>query len=223
MRRPKRKRKATLLEFQRAFPDEASCARYLFKRRWPEGFICPDCGTERRAAALKRRAWTYECLKCGRQTSLTAGTAMHRTKQPLTVWFWAAHLMATHSNGISALQLKDQLGLSYKVAWLLVQKLRRAMVDPDREKLEGLVEIDQTEIPYRTGDAFFDQTKAGKIIIVGAVRSSTTRPAARPRSSSGRSISTLAPGGYGSPPFRATTTNTSGSSSSPTWRAAPAC
>src|ERR1019366_1370052 len=65
------------------------------------------CG-KGRAAALKSRAYTYECSSCGRQTSITAGTAMHRTKLPLTTWFWAAHLMATHSNGMSARQLEDQ-------------------------------------------------------------------------------------------------------------------
>jgi len=73
----------------------------------------------------------YEC--CGRQTSTTAGPALHRTKRPLTVWFWAAHLMSTHSNGMSARQLQDQLGLTYRTAWLLTQKLRRSMVDPDRD------------------------------------------------------------------------------------------
>ena len=72
---------------------------------------------------------------------------MHRSKLPLTAWFWAAHLMATHSNGMSARQLEDQLGVAYKTAWLLTQKLRRSMVDPDREPLEGVVEVDQTEIP----------------------------------------------------------------------------
>ena len=62
---------------------------------------------------------------------------MHRSKLPLTSWFWAAHLMATHSNGMSARQLEDQLGVTYKTAWLLTQKLRRSMVDPDRDPLEG--------------------------------------------------------------------------------------
>ena len=57
---------------------------------------------------------------------------MHRSKLPLTTWFWAAHLMATHSNGMSARQLADQLGVTYKTAWLLTQKLRRSMVDPNR-------------------------------------------------------------------------------------------
>ncbi|MBV9481421.1 MAG: transposase, partial [Acidobacteria bacterium] len=89
-------RARSLSEFQAGFPDEASCAAFLFERRWPEGFVCPVCGGGR-AALLRSRAYTYECLACGRQTSITAGTVMHRSKLPLTVWFWAAHLMATHS------------------------------------------------------------------------------------------------------------------------------
>jgi predicted RNA-binding Zn-ribbon protein involved in translation (DUF1610 family) len=161
-------RARSLTQFQEAFPDDASCAAFLFERRWPGGFACPMCGYGD-AASLKSRAHTYECLRCGRQTSITAGTVMHRTKLPLTVWFWAAHLMSTHSNGMSAQQLADQLGLTYKTAWLLTQKLRRSMVDPDRELLEGVVEVDQAEIPFRAGNAFFDPGKAGKILIAGAV------------------------------------------------------
>ena len=161
-------RARSLTEFQSAFPDEASCAAFLFERRWPDGFICPACGAAR-AAALKSRAYTYECYGCGRQTSITAGTAMHRTRLALTAWFWAAHLMSTHSNGMSARQLEDQLGLTYRTAWLLAQKLRRSMVDPDREPLEGVVEVDQAEIPFREGDAFFEPGNAGKILVIGAV------------------------------------------------------
>ena len=95
-------RARSLSEFQTSFPDETSCAAFLFERRWPQGFVCPACGAER-AALLRSRAHTYECLGCGRQTSIPAGTVMHRSKLLLTVWFWAAHLMATHSNGMSAL------------------------------------------------------------------------------------------------------------------------
>jgi hypothetical protein len=161
-------RARSLTQFQEEFPDEASCAAFLFERRWPDGFVCPVCGNGG-AAVLKSRAYTYECSSCGRQTSITAGTAMHRTKLPLTMWFWAAHLMSTHSNGMSARQLSDQLGLTYRTAWLLTQKLRRSMVDPDREPLEGVVEVDQAEIPFRVGNAFFDPGKSGKILIAGAV------------------------------------------------------
>ena len=158
----------SLTQFQQTFPDEPRCAAFLFERRWPDGFVCRGCGA-RRAAALKSRAYTYECLDCGRQTSITAGTAMHRSKLSLTTWFWAAHLMATHSNGMSARQFEDHLGLTYKTAWLLTQKLRRSMVDPNREPLEGVVEVDQTEIPFRADDAFFDPDEPGKILIAGAV------------------------------------------------------
>jgi transposase-like protein len=101
----------TLAEFQKEFPDEATCAAFLYARRWPDGFVCPACG-KGRAVALKSRPRLFECLDCGRQTSLTAGTAMHRSKLPLTTWFWAAHVMATHSNGMSARQLEDQLGVA---------------------------------------------------------------------------------------------------------------
>jgi len=161
-------RARSLSEFQASFPDETSCAAFLFERRWPEGFVCPACGNGR-AASLKSRAHTYECLGCGRQTSITAGTVMHRSKLPLTVWFWAAHLMATHSNGMSALQFEAQLGITYKTAWLLAQKLRRSMIDPQREPLEGVVEVDQAEIPFRADNRFFDPAKSGKILIAGAV------------------------------------------------------
>src|SRR6201987_1976424 len=172
MRRPWRGlwvgRARSLTEFQVPFPAETSCAAFLFERRWPQGFVCPACGGGR-SAVLKSRAHTHECLDCGRQTSIPAGTAMHRSKLPLTVWFWAAHLMATHSNGMSAVQVAAQLGITYKTAWLLAQKLRRSMIDPQRAPLEGVVEVDQTEISFRTDNSFFDPVKSGKILIAGAV------------------------------------------------------
>ena len=187
------RKQPTLLEFQHRFPDEGSCARFLFERRWPSGFVCPGCG-EKRACLLKIRAYTYECAACGRQTSVTAGTVMHRTKLPLTVWFWAAHLMSTHSNGMSAQQLKGQLGLSYSTAWLLEQKLRRSMVDPQRDLLEGVVEIDQAEMPFRTDDGDPDTPlKTGKILVIGAVEivDRTTKKAQKPKAFGEKYLDTL--------------------------------
>src|SRR5258707_13742550 len=108
-------RARSLTEFQEAFPDEASCAAFLFERRWAGGFVYPRCGGDREAA-LKSRAHTYECLDCGRQTSITAGNVMDRSKLPLTGLFLGAHLMSTHSNGKSARQVADPIGLTYKSA-----------------------------------------------------------------------------------------------------------
>ena len=99
---------------------------------------------------------------------------MHASKLPLTMWFWAAFLMATHSNGISALQLQSQLGLgSYRTAWMLCAKLRRAMVNPEREPLCGIVEADETIIPFRTtADPIVlpaGRSAVGKMLVAGAV------------------------------------------------------
>ena len=140
----------SLIAFQQHFPDEAACAAYLTAVRWPHGFVCPRCGHSK-AWLLQTKAWTYECAGCRKQTSVTAGTILHGSKLPLTLWFWAAYLMATHSNGISALQLQHQLALgSYKTAWLLCAKLRASMVAPERNPLYGLVEVDETEIACRS-------------------------------------------------------------------------
>src|SRR5262249_53073380 len=162
----------SLLDFQRRFPDEAACAAYLAAARWPEGFVCPECGCPR-ACLLVTKKHASQCSACHRQTSVTAGTVMHGSKLSLTVWFWAAYLMATHSNGISARQLWRQLGLgSSKSAWLLCAKLRRAMVDPARDPLSGLVEVDETQISYRTRDdppAAGGRSGEGKLQVAAAV------------------------------------------------------
>ncbi len=163
----------SLIDFQRRFADEASCAGYLAEQRWPDGFRCPACGHDR-AWALHTKPWTYECRRCRRQTSVKAGTILHGSKLPLTVWFWAAYLMATHSNGISALQLQKQLGLgSYKSAWLLAAKLRRAMVAPERSPLAGLIEVDEATMSHRTKSdppaGGQGRSHDGKLLIVGAV------------------------------------------------------
>src|SRR6202030_408313 len=162
----------SLIEFQQRFGDEAACAQYLVAARWPDGFVCPGCGGGK-AGRLETNAWTYECASCGRQTSVTAGTILHHSKLPLTTWFWAAYVMATQPNGISALQLQRELGIgSYNTAWLLCAKLRRAMVAPGRSPLSGLVEVDKTEITCRSKNDPMPgggSSQHGKMLVVGAV------------------------------------------------------
>ena len=135
----------TLTEFQRQFATEAACEDYLALCRWPDGFACPRCG-HRRAypiAGSRRR----QCAACRYQASLTAGTVLHNTKTSLTAWFWAAYLAVTDKRGLSALLFQRQLGLRrYETAWMLLHKLRRAMVNVSREPLHGDVEMDDTWI-----------------------------------------------------------------------------
>jgi len=167
------RRPSSLPEFEARFPDDAACARWLFEKRWPDGFRCPACGHDK-GWELGRGTLLVECARCHRQTSVTARTVLHRSHLGLRTWFLAAWLVATHRNGISARQLWLQLGLgSYKAAWLLLRKLRRAMVDPGREPLAGLVEVDETSISFRTRDdpaaAKPGRSREGKLLIAGAV------------------------------------------------------
>lgn len=132
----------TLMEFEIRFASEEACRAYLFGLRWPEGFICPRCG-ERSAWEMSRGLWL--CRGCRRQVSVTSGTIFQDSKLPLMTWFRAVWYVTSQKNGVSALGLQRVLGLgSYKTAWALLHKLRRAMVRPGRDRLTGSVEVDET-------------------------------------------------------------------------------
>lgn len=181
----------SLERFMADFPDDYACAEHLAERRWPDGFVCPHCGSKK-GWRLEAKPWVWECAgkgdapRCRKQTSVISGTVMHGTHLPLRTWFIAAYLVATHSNGISALQLQPKIGVgSYKTAWLLLHKLRRAMVAPDRAPLEGDVEIDETSIPFRRAEESptggQGKSTVGKIFIIGAVEKRGGRSAGRIR------------------------------------------
>ena len=130
-------------EFRTLFSTEDDCRQYLFEERFPGGFECPRCGS-REYYSLKTRH-VCQCKRCHRQTSVTAGTVMHRTHLPLTVWFWAIYLCATDKRGISAKGLARQLDLPYESAWYLLVRIRSAMHDRDQNYLlEGIVEMDES-------------------------------------------------------------------------------
>lgn len=158
---------ANIFEFQQQFAAEQACLQYLIDSRWPDGFICPRCANNTFYWKAARKL--LECKKCRYQASVTAGTVMHRSKQPLTKWFWAAYLVTTHTPGMSALQFKRQVGLtSYQTAFMMLHKLRAALVKEGRGKLTGIVEVDETYIggekPGRVG-----RGALGKVIVAGAV------------------------------------------------------
>lgn len=156
----------TLLELEERFRSELDCLEYLTRVRWPEGFICPQCGgTE--AWVTGRRL--FMCKRCDRQTSVTAGTIFHRSRKPLTLWFRAMWHISTQKYGANALGLKRVLGLgSYNTAWQWLHKFRRVMVRPGRDNLSGVVEVDETYIggkkPGKRG-----RGAEGKMIVVVAV------------------------------------------------------
>ena len=102
----------SLPEFQRLFPDDAACAGYLEKARWSDGFVCPHCQAAGEPFRFANRPGVLRCRKCRRDTGLTVGTVMARSHTPLSVWFWSAYLVSSQTPGMSAVQLRRQLGLS---------------------------------------------------------------------------------------------------------------
>ena len=131
----------TFQELQSWFPDDQACLLYLEQLRWPDGFVCPSCSSKGAWWTAKAK---WMCTACGRQTSVTAGTIFHRIRTPLSTWFAAIWFLTSQKNGMSALGLQRVLGFgSYETAWAWLQKLRRAMVRPDRDLLSGVVELDE--------------------------------------------------------------------------------
>ena len=137
----------TLPDFQRHFPDEAACRKYLWARRFPNGWICPSCGDDQDPYTFDNRLTVFRCRACKRDASLTAGTVMHRSKQPICLWFWAAYFATSLTPGLSAVQFAKMLGIKrYETAFNMLHKLRAAMVRPGRDVIgqDYAVEVDET-------------------------------------------------------------------------------
>lgn len=157
-----------ILEFQRRFADEALCLEYLAASRWPDGYRCPACGGDRAWVLARRHLW--QCVACGHQASVRAGTVLHGTRTPLPLWFWAAYLVSTLTPGSSALQLQRQLGISrYERAWTMLHKLRRAMVARERESLKGEVEADEFFLGGYEQGLRGGRQRGGKALVAAAV------------------------------------------------------
>lgn len=133
----------TWSEFLDQFSTEEACLSYLERLRWPHGFACPDCASM--TAPYRASRTRLMCQDCGRQSTVTAGTIFDKTRTPLKVWLAGAWYLTSQKQGVSALGLQRVLGLgSYQTAWTMLHRFRRAMVRPDRERLKGLVEVDET-------------------------------------------------------------------------------
>lgn len=134
----------TMMEFEERFATEALCREYLYQLRWPEGFHCPKC---KGSVAWTTNRDLYHCGQCGFQTSVTAGTIFHGSRKPLTLWFRAMWHITSQKYGANALGLQRVLGLgSYHTAWEWLHRIRRAMVRPGRERLSGIVEVDESYV-----------------------------------------------------------------------------
>jgi len=166
----------SLPQFQKLFPDDAACARYMEGAKWPKGFICPWCQEKREPYRFENRPGVLRCKACRKDVALTADSVMERTHTPLTVWFWGAYLVSSMTPGMSAMQFQRQLGLSrYETAFQILHKLRAGMVRPNRDRIGGNlsrndhVEIDETYIGGVTRGEGKGVHADEKTLVIGAV------------------------------------------------------
>ncbi len=165
----------SLPEFLEKYGNDEQCLAEAFRLRWPQGFSCPKCGN-RTYCTLKVRK-LIQCNRCRRQTSVTAGTIFHGTKLPLSKWFLAIYLISQDKNGISALELSRQIGVSHNAAWKLKHKLMQVMLERDTtKKLQGRVEIDDAYMGPKKVPGKAGRGAKGKIPIVAAVQTNEGKP-----------------------------------------------
>ncbi len=131
----------SLPAFFQEYGTAEQCEQALFNWRWPEGFICPNCHSSQYYELKCRKL--YQCQTCRQQTSVTSGTIFADTKLPLNRWFLAMHLLTQSKNGLSALALKRDVGVSYNTAWTMKHKIMQVMKErDDSHPLEGIIQLD---------------------------------------------------------------------------------
>jgi transposase-like protein len=166
-------------EFVRRYGTEEACERELEEQRWPNGFVCPGCGSNEYSNFRRGRLLYYQCCACRHQASLLAGTVMASSKLPLTRWFQAAYVLSQAKNNVSALELMRHLGVSYPTAWSLKHKLMEAMRERERTRtLQGTVQVDEAFLGGQSsGRASLG--RKGKVALLAAVSAAPDGKAAQ--------------------------------------------
>lgn len=159
----------SLVDFQQQFGNEEQCRNAVYQWRWPQGYTCPSCGNPSHCNLACRDL--IQCHRCHHQTSLTAGTIFASTKLPLTTWFLAIYLLTQSKNGLSAMSLKRQLGVSYNTAWLMKQKIMQVMKEQEeRQVLEGAIQVDDAYWGGQRHGGKRGRGAAGKTPFIAAIQ-----------------------------------------------------
>lgn len=146
----------SLIDVNKEFGTEEACLAYLEAMRWPNGVECVECGSNkiskitRKKESKNKRTKLYQCLSCKAQFSSTSGTIFNDSHLPLSKWFMAIALMLNAKKGLSACQLQRDLGIgSYRTAWYLAHRIRKAMESGELPQFTGTVEVDETYVGGR--------------------------------------------------------------------------
>lgn len=165
----------SMAKFMERYGTEAKCHASLVASRWPNGFVCPKCGSARHCTFERKGLQYWQCSDCREQTTATCGTIFQATKLPLTTWFLGMHLLTQAKNNVSALELKRHLGVRYKTAWLLKHKLMQVMcVREEPRQLDGRVEIDDAYLGGELPGGKSGRGSENKVSFIAAVQTTET-------------------------------------------------
>jgi transposase-like protein len=134
-----------LVDLLKAFPDEQTCIDFIAEVRWAGKPYCPHCGNDNKIYKLGNPL-LWKCSKCRQPFSIKVGTIFNESKISLQKWFMAIYLITAHKKGISSLQLGKDIGVTQKTAWFMNHRIRYALTNKSFDKLNGLVEIDETYV-----------------------------------------------------------------------------
>ena len=161
-----------LVEFESRFGTEEACREYLFSLKYKDGFVCSKCEHTEYWAVNN----VFTCKKCRQQNHLTVNTIFQDTHKPLHLWFRAMWWVTSQKNGTSALGLQRILGIgSYRTAWTWLHKLRVAMVRPGRDKLKGIIEVDEAFIGGKQSGGKRGRGTENKVLVVVAAEHSEVK------------------------------------------------
>jgi transposase-like protein len=169
----------SMSEFITRYGTEAQCAAAVEASRWPAGFACPRCASQRYCVVGRQRIKTFQCHRCHAQTTLTSGTIFHASKLPLRVWFQAMYVVTQNKSNVSALELMRLLGVCYRTAWRLKHKLLQAMREREAvTQLAGRVEIDDAYLGGENPGGKAGRGSENKVAFLAAIE---TTPQGHPR------------------------------------------
>lgn len=158
----------TIFEFQKMFPDEESCLKYLSHKKWENGYTCERCGNTKYCKGSKK--YERQCTKCNYIASPTSGTLFHKVKFPLLKAFYIVYYVSTNRKGISSTELSRKLGLRQKTCWLFKMKVMQAMQSKGNNKIQGKAEVDETTIGGQEEGVVGRKNEKKRLVVIAVER-----------------------------------------------------